>query len=272
MPTISRDQGSFRNPRAKLREARAPHLGSRSPLCSPTSGAGRPARPQISGEMWARGRHLKVGHRGNHPGVLDEQELKETHFNWKEGASSHPCAPAYETRPDPRNQTNRTASKWRQRRQELRRPQGRALPSEPPDPSLLEEDCPGGECFLSESPGCTELRGKDHGMLSWGAHSGRSLRAHLDRTSAASAHRQLLPAISLPATASALHQRSTEFSKDTLTPPQRDSAKARSVDIASNHGPCHVRQALTSQTRVLPDSRHPKKDVLGDTPAARPVP
>ena len=35
--------------------------------------------------MWARGRHLKVGHRGNHPGVLYEQELKETRFTWKEG-------------------------------------------------------------------------------------------------------------------------------------------------------------------------------------------
>ena len=156
-----------------------------------------------------------MGHSGNHPGMLYEQELKETCFTWKEGASSHPCAPAYETRLDLRNQTNRTASKWRRRRQELRRPQGRTLPSEPPDPSSLEEDRPGGECFRSERPGRTELRGKDHGMLSRDAHSGRSLRANLDRSPAASAHRQLLPAISLPTTASALHQRDTEFSKDT---------------------------------------------------------
>ena len=34
-------------------------------------------------------------------GVLYEQELKAIRFTWKEGASSHPCAPAYETRTGP---------------------------------------------------------------------------------------------------------------------------------------------------------------------------
>ena len=152
---------------------------------------------------------------------------------------------------DLRNQTNRTASKWRRRRQEVRRPQGRALPSEPPDPSSLEEDRPGGECFCSERPRRTELRGKDHGMLSRDAYSGRSLRAHLDRTPAASAHRQLLPAISLPTTASALHQRDTEFSKDT-TPHASPERLGRSQVCRHRHQRELQTTGLAMSSRLSP--------------------
>lgn len=197
--------------------------------------------------------------------------VKGNTFHLERGASSHPCAPACETRLDLRNQTNRTASGWRRRRQELRRPQRRALPPEPPDPSLLEEDRPGRECSRSESTGCTELRGKDHGMLSReDVHSGLSQGP--SRQKPCSLCSQTAPAHHQPSTtADTLHQRDTEFSQD---PPPRPKPGLRTQEptCASNHGPRHVRQALTSQSRVLPDSQHLKKDVLGDTPAAHPVP
>ena len=59
-------------------------------------------------------------------------------------------------------------------------------------------------------------------------------------------------------------------------PPQRDSAEARSADIGTNvrfkprAWPCPA--GSHPPTRVLPDSQHLKKEVLGDTLAARPVP
>ena len=160
---------------------------------------------------------------------------------------------------DLRNQTNRTASKWRRRRQEVRRPQGRALPSEPPDPSSLEEDRPGGECFCSERPRRTELRGKDHGMLSRDAYSGRSLRAHLDRTPAASAHRQLLPAISLPTTASALHQRDTEFSKDTTPHASPEGQRAQTCTPRGGRGAEHPTRSLPHLSTPAPGARSQRR-------------